>query len=161
MVGPDTSAWRSRAACRGTDPEMFFPVAEAGPVLERQIDRAKWVCDGCPVQLACREWAVDSLPHGIAGGLTEDERQEIRRSRSPRCGRKVLPVVSPPRPRTPRRPLRPRWAIIADGQAALAAGTPRERVARELGVSRRTVDRWAADMTRRLVIDGVLSGGGR
>ncbi|MCF7553768.1 helix-turn-helix domain-containing protein [Pseudonocardia sp. WMMC193] len=34
--------------------------------------------------------------------------------------------------------------MIAAGRRALAAGTSRERVARQFGVSRRTVDRWAA-----------------
>ena len=28
--------WRSAAACRGTDPELYFPVASGGPAYERQ-----------------------------------------------------------------------------------------------------------------------------
>ncbi|MCE3552407.1 helix-turn-helix domain-containing protein [Pseudonocardia sp. RS11V-5] len=37
--------------------------------------------------------------------------------------------------------------MIAAGRRALAAGTSRARVARQFGVSRRTVDRWAAALT--------------
>lgn len=147
MVERDTSGWRSQAACRATNPEVFFPVAEAGPALERQVARAKRVCDGCLVRDACRQWAVESLPYGVAGGMTADERRAVRRARA-------VPVDRPARPatrrRTPvRRPSRPRWVVIADGQAAIAAGTPREQVAREFDVSRRTVDRWAAEISDR------------
>lgn len=161
MVERDTSGWRFRAACRDTDPEAFFPVASIGPVLDRLVQGAKRVCAGCPVQAACREWAVESLPYGIAGGMTEEERREVRRARPARAVRPDQPAVVPVPLRPSRRPLRPRWSVIADGQAAIASGTPREQVARELGVSRRTVDRWAAEMVRRTAAEGALSGGGR
>jgi WhiB family redox-sensing transcriptional regulator len=39
--------WHSEAACRGVDPELFFPVGESGPAL-RQTRRAKAVCRRCP-----------------------------------------------------------------------------------------------------------------
>nr|WP_308016888.1 helix-turn-helix domain-containing protein [Pseudonocardia sp. ICBG162] len=34
--------------------------------------------------------------------------------------------------------------MVADGRAALAGGVSRREVAKAFGVSRRTVDRWAA-----------------
>ncbi|GAA1392073.1 hypothetical protein GCM10009613_35860 [Pseudonocardia kongjuensis] len=159
MVERDTSEWRSRAACRTADPETFFPVAEAGRALDREVARAKRVCDGCPVQPECRAWSLDTLPYGIAGGMTADERREVRRSRQVRAERPA-PAVTQPRPRVAPRPSRPRWAVIADGQAAIAAGTPREQVARDFGVSRRTVDRWAAELADRSAEDSQLVGGG-
>ncbi|MEU9821749.1 helix-turn-helix domain-containing protein [Pseudonocardia alni] len=45
--------------------------------------------------------------------------------------------------------------IIAAGRAALAEGVDREEIARTLGVTRRTVDRWAATVTASII------GGGR
>lgn len=69
--------WRDHAACRDENPELFFPVGTFGPAL-RQADEAKAVCAHCPVITACRSWAVATLPHGIAGGLTEDERHVLR-----------------------------------------------------------------------------------
>jgi hypothetical protein len=44
---PDTAQtaqrdWRAQAGCVGTNPELFFPVAEAGPVLDAQVAAAKW-----------------------------------------------------------------------------------------------------------------------
>jgi hypothetical protein len=68
------------AACRGVDPELFFPVAEAGPVLARQVAEAKAVCARCPVRAECLEFALRLLPYGIAGGLTEQERRALRRA---------------------------------------------------------------------------------
>ena len=71
--------WRSQAACLGVDPELFFPVAEAGPVHDTQVAAAKAVCAGCPVVAACLAEALARIPDGIAGGLTESERRALRR----------------------------------------------------------------------------------
>lgn len=71
--------WRTRAACRTADLDMFHP--EKG----QPATRAKVVCARCPSVGDCREFAL-SLPlsddrHGVYGGLTPDERQRIRRAR--------------------------------------------------------------------------------
>jgi hypothetical protein len=77
--------WRHRAACRGVNPELFHPVATAGAVFEAQVAAAKAVCARCPVVAECLASALATLPHGIAGGLTEQERR-VHRAR-------VRPVV--------------------------------------------------------------------
>ncbi|MFC9258029.1 WhiB family transcriptional regulator, partial [Amycolatopsis thailandensis] len=65
------------AACRGEDPELFFPVTEIGPGA-RQTARAKAVCARCPIVSACLAYAVDNgLAHGVFGGLTSDERRRL------------------------------------------------------------------------------------
>ncbi|MFE6610974.1 WhiB family transcriptional regulator [Amycolatopsis sp. NPDC057786] len=67
------------AACRGEDPELFFPVTETGPGA-RQAARAKAVCARCPVISACLAHAVENgLAHGIFGGLTGSERRQVIR----------------------------------------------------------------------------------
>ncbi|MFD5246798.1 WhiB family transcriptional regulator [Amycolatopsis sp. NPDC058340] len=69
----------SEAACRGEDPELFFPVTETGPGA-RQAARAKAVCVRCPVVSACLAYAVDNgLAHGVFGGLTGSERRHLIR----------------------------------------------------------------------------------
>lgn len=92
--------FRHRAACRSVDPEVFFPSAEAGRELERQVAVAKAVCGDCRVRDACLSWALTHLPDGIAGGMTEHERrgEQARRGRERRGARL-------PRPRVPRRPV--------------------------------------------------------
>jgi WhiB family redox-sensing transcriptional regulator len=71
--------WRERAACRRVDPELFFPVAPAGPALD-QIAEAKRLCLGCPVRKPCLDWALrNDIEFGIWGGLTETDRLVIRR----------------------------------------------------------------------------------
>lgn len=81
------SSWRSKAACRHEDPDLFFPVGEAGPAALRQIEAARAVCRRCPVIGACRDWAVaQGVLCGVWGGLTENERRTIAR-RSGRSGR--------------------------------------------------------------------------
>ena len=71
--------WRAGAACIDVDAELFFPVAETGPVYDAQVARAKAVCAGCPVRRDCLAEALTRIPYGIAGGLTERERAELRR----------------------------------------------------------------------------------
>lgn len=75
--------WRDHAACRDIDPELFFPVGNAGPALA-QIDRAKRVCAGCAVRVPCLKWALASgQDAGVWGGTTEDERRVLRSGRRP------------------------------------------------------------------------------
>lgn len=82
--------WRHYAACRGEDPEQFFPTGQTGP-WELVIDNAKAVCRRCPVREQCLTWALDNhMNEGVWGGFTEKERQSIRRGHTPRtpaqCG---------------------------------------------------------------------------
>jgi WhiB family redox-sensing transcriptional regulator len=73
------ASWRSAAACRSADPELFFPISESGNALE-QIAEAKAICAGCPVRRQCLEFALRTRQtHGIWGGLTELERYQSRR----------------------------------------------------------------------------------
>jgi hypothetical protein len=71
--------WRTRAACRDDDPEIWFPVATTGPAYRAQVADAKRVCRRCPVQTECLTEALARIPYGIAGGLTEQERAALRR----------------------------------------------------------------------------------
>jgi len=71
-----TQDWRTEAACRDSDVEIFFPATEegAGP--------AKAVCATCPVRSACLEWALATRQQeGVWGGLSESERRRLRRRR--------------------------------------------------------------------------------
>lgn len=72
--------WRTRAACRDVDPELFFPIGTTGPALS-QIDEAKAICRTCNVTDECLAWAIDSgQESGVWGGLSEEERRSVRRS---------------------------------------------------------------------------------
>ncbi len=76
---PALSRWRDRAACAGiADPDVFFPVAEAGPVLAAQEATATAVCARCMVRPECLAFALLALPDGVAGGLTAAERRTHR-----------------------------------------------------------------------------------
>ncbi|MHA6631886.1 WhiB family transcriptional regulator [Pseudonocardia sichuanensis] len=135
--------WRDRAACRGTDPEVFFPAAQAGPALAEQVGRAKAVCARCPVRPQCLEFALRALPEGVAGGLTPDERRAHAR-RARRAGQQVPARVEVDVTGRGAAVLGATPAEVgAAGRAALRAGRPVRQVARECGVSERTAQRWA------------------
>jgi WhiB family transcriptional regulator, redox-sensing transcriptional regulator len=73
------AGWRSAAACRLSDPDLFFPVSSAG-IAQREIAEALAVCARCPVQAPCREFALRTRQqHGIWGGMTEHERRRLWR----------------------------------------------------------------------------------
>lgn len=79
--------WRKHAACRDTDPDLFFPVGTTGPAIE-QIENAKAVCRACEVQKPCLEYAlVTNQDSGIWGGTSEEERRALRRQRAARLRR--------------------------------------------------------------------------
>ncbi|AIJ20650.1 WhiB family transcriptional regulator [Amycolatopsis methanolica] len=81
---PEDLAWHEHAACRGTDPDAFFP--EPGPGAAELTAAAKRVCAVCPVRAACAEWAsTHDEEFGIWGGQTEQERpRRHRRPQTPR-----------------------------------------------------------------------------
>ncbi|MEJ8632964.1 WhiB family transcriptional regulator [Streptomyces sp. NPDC006475] len=71
--------WRQTAACLDEDPDLFFPVGNTGPAL-LQVAEAKAVCNRCPVQQQCLEWAMEhGQDSGVWGGLGEDERRALKR----------------------------------------------------------------------------------
>ena len=73
--------WRSAAACRSADPDLFFPVSATGPAAA-QIARAKTICAGCGVRRECLEFALTrEQNYGIWGGTTAYDRQRDRRRR--------------------------------------------------------------------------------
>jgi len=75
--------WRDFAACVDQDLNLFFPMSTAGPAALRQAEAAKQVCQACPVQQSCLDWALDVGPeYGIFGGHTETERRVLRSRRS-------------------------------------------------------------------------------
>lgn len=76
-----TLDWRDGAACRDTDPSLFFPVGTTGLALD-QISSAKEVCLECSCRDACLEFAlVTNQDTGVWGGTSEEERRVIRRRR--------------------------------------------------------------------------------
>ena len=76
--------WRNMAACIDEDPELFFPIGSTGPAIE-QAEAAKSICRRCPVTESCLEWALETNQDaGVWGGLSEDERRSLRRSRQRR-----------------------------------------------------------------------------
>lgn len=87
----------NQAACRGLDPEIFYPYSQKrlNPKLQRKTDwdpqvaerhePAFQVCRGCPVRLECLRWAMENKQdQGIWGGVPETRRTEaVRSGKSP------------------------------------------------------------------------------
>lgn len=75
----DAEGWRTEAACRDIDPDLFFPTGVTGEAIE-QIAVAKGVCASCPVAEECLIFAVTTnQEYGVWGGLDEEERRDVRR----------------------------------------------------------------------------------
>lgn len=84
----ENAGWVSRAACRRSDPELFFPVPDF--IVPGAAKAAKAVCAGCPVRVPCLAYALAAREkYGVWGGATEGERRAMiragdRRARQPR-----------------------------------------------------------------------------
>jgi len=70
-------AWQQRAACRGKGTAAWFPEPGDDP------EPARVICQSCPVNAECLEFAfgvVDArLLAGVWGGTSERERRRLRR----------------------------------------------------------------------------------
>ena len=69
--------WRLQARCRSVPAEVFYPPDRETPRARRQRETlAKQICRKCPVQDACRRFAVGTRePHGVWGGTTPLDRR--------------------------------------------------------------------------------------
>ncbi|MFI8100415.1 WhiB family transcriptional regulator [Streptomyces sp. NPDC086023] len=69
--------WTTDALCAQTGPAFFFP--EPGT----SVRDAKRLCGACTGRAACLEYALaNDERFGVWGGLSEQERLALRRSRS-------------------------------------------------------------------------------
>lgn len=77
MLPPDSvTAWMNRGNCRNYDPAVFFPSDGVG------VDHARKICETCPVQGECLEYALtERIDHGVWGGTSERERRRILKRR--------------------------------------------------------------------------------
>jgi len=68
--------WRSKAACQGLDPEIFYPLDD------EEAEEAKGICAVCTVRESCLEHALGHREKdGVWGGATERERRRMIRQR--------------------------------------------------------------------------------
>ncbi|MGI8758671.1 MAG: WhiB family transcriptional regulator [Acidimicrobiales bacterium] len=69
--------WRQHGACRGIDPDIFYPIDD-----DDEAEGAKEVCAQCQVRQACLEFALATHERdGVWGGATERERRRMIRQR--------------------------------------------------------------------------------
>ena len=69
-------SWRTFAACKDTDPAIFYP--DTGDT--KTARKAKAICSQCPALLGCLRWAVfTGETDGIFGGLGVDQRRTLAR----------------------------------------------------------------------------------
>lgn len=80
----ETYDWQLHAACKDVNTNQFFhPDNERGSARTTRDERAKQICQRCPVMLACREHALRAQePYGVWGGLSERERHEVLAQRA-------------------------------------------------------------------------------
>jgi WhiB family transcriptional regulator, redox-sensing transcriptional regulator len=77
---PAEENWRSLAAWRRANPDLFFPVSSSGRSLA-QVAEAKAICAGCLVRPQCLAFALRTHQvYGVWGGLSEQERDPEGRS---------------------------------------------------------------------------------
>ena len=70
----DERPWVSYAACRDSDPDLFFP----GP--DGDTSKAIRICNSCAVREQCLDYALTVRErYGVWGGTTERERRRILR----------------------------------------------------------------------------------
>ena len=82
--------WREEAACLAYPAVLFFGLDDSESPVERRgrEEKAKRICQTCPVLQPCLEYALATREqYGIWGGMTEVERKALLRARA--AGRKT------------------------------------------------------------------------
>lgn len=69
--------WRSEAACKDEDPDIFFP--DMATAHGQKISRfAIKICQECPVKVRCAQHGIRHERYGVWGGMSEGERVRYR-----------------------------------------------------------------------------------
>ena len=75
-AGSSDNQWMHDGLCRQLAPATFFPNDGVG------VELARRVCQSCPVQEPCLEYALaERIDHGVWGGASERERRRILKRR--------------------------------------------------------------------------------
>ena len=75
MENPAETKWMADGNCANKAPSVFFPSDGVG------VEKAKLVCEGCPVTDQCLEYAIaHRIDHGVWGGTSERQRRRIIRA---------------------------------------------------------------------------------
>jgi WhiB family redox-sensing transcriptional regulator len=77
----DTRSWAADGACHprfGHDPKWWFPESDWSH-RHPYVRAAKKVCVSCPVVDQCLDYSLVHEPFGIWGGMTERQREVMRR----------------------------------------------------------------------------------
>jgi WhiB family redox-sensing transcriptional regulator len=64
----------NEAACKGLTHLFFPPPAERPQARDRREAMATQVCQSCPVNITCQDYARSNHEYGFWGGESEDER---------------------------------------------------------------------------------------
>lgn len=76
---PEHDKWKAKAACRGMDPELFYP--ERGDWVA--VENARAICATCNVTAECLDYALGMAEGlGIWGGYSERQRRQMKRKRA-------------------------------------------------------------------------------
>lgn len=80
--------WMSEGNCAHKPPSLFFPSDGVG------VEKAKLVCEECPVATQCLEYAIENrIDHGVWGGTSERQRRRIIRARAAAAVEPAEPVL--------------------------------------------------------------------
>ncbi len=74
------ATWRARAACRGVDPDTFFPAGDGERLPSGAYAEARAICESCDVWELCLARHLHE-PCGCFGSSTPQQRVKLRRQR--------------------------------------------------------------------------------
>ena len=75
----DADDWRRSAACRNTEPDLFFPVGTTGPAVD-QIDAASVAATPAMLEPCLDSVLATNQESGFWGGTSEEERCKSRKA---------------------------------------------------------------------------------
>lgn len=117
--------WRSRGACGGHNPDLFFPSEDALAELVRvQEATAKAICRSCPVAGVCLSTALARRwSYGVWGGLSAEDRKAVLASRTavPMAPAPAQAATQTAKPRRPRRRIRRTNGVVRRPAVAIEA----------------------------------------
>lgn len=131
MTDPDGLAFADHGACRGEDPQLFYPPVPPHKISAAHVDRVRPICRTCPVFNACHAWAVANELDGIWAATSPTNRVRLSRAMGITAPSVVVDLAIPAEPEP-------------TVESLTAEGRSTTWIADALGIDRRTVTRHRA-----------------